>query len=271
MIQQGQRNENRATARTPEARYAYYRRCQVFKRNGAQCKAPAEKGSHICHAHAGQLATAVRRERERRAMLTEAVAEMRRRGRPECEMADLFTDFKGIQVTTAVMARAVITGKIDCKTAGQMVVHLQTVSKLLRVYHRVHRGTQRTTTASTTKYTEKAHLTTEARRHGELWKSYPGPSFAVKAPLIQDDSLKHGEFAPRSFITPQICADDRRLDRPGQTAHLTTEARRHGEQPKTLPLISTGDTDLKKPARAEAQSLTAEARRRGEQPKSENN
>jgi hypothetical protein len=243
----------------------------VFKRNGAQCKAPAEKGSHICHAHARQLATAVRRDRERRAVLADAVAEMRKRGRPECEMADLFTSFKGIQVTTAVMARAVITDKIDCKTAGQMVVHLQTVSKLLRVYHRVHRGTQRTTTASTTKYTEKVHLTTEARRHGELWKSYPGPSFAAKAPLIQDDSLKRGEFAPRSFITPQVCADDRRLDSPGKKAHLTTESPRHREQPKTLRLISAGDTDLKKPARAEAQSLTAKARRRGEQPKWENN
>lgn len=229
VIEQGHRNGDRAAARIPEARYAYYRRCQVFKRNGAQCKAPAETGSQICHAHAGQLAMAVRRERERRAVLAEAVTEMRRRGRPECEMADLFTDFKGIQVTTAVMARAVITGKIDCKTAGQMVVHLQTVSKLLRVYHRVHRGTQRTTTASTTKYTKK---------HEGL---------------------------------PQICADDRRLDKPAEKAHLTTETPRHGEQPKTLPLISIGDTDLKKPARAEAQSLTAEARRGGEQPRAENN
>src|SRR5579864_4220908 len=111
--------------RVPEARYAYYRRCQVFRRNGEQCKAPAETGSLICHAHAGQLATAVRRERERRAVLVEAVAEMRRRGRPECEMADLFTDFKGINVTLSVMARALICGRIDCKTAGQMVVHLQ--------------------------------------------------------------------------------------------------------------------------------------------------
>jgi hypothetical protein len=122
--------------RVPEARYAYYPRCQVFRRNGEQCKAPAEKGSQICHAHAGQLAMAVRREQERRAVLVEAVAEMRRRGKPECEMADLFTDFKGIQVTTAVMARAVITGRIDRKTAGQMVVHLQTMSKLLWQIHR---------------------------------------------------------------------------------------------------------------------------------------
>jgi len=210
MIQQGQKNENRATSRMPEARYAYYRRCQVFKRNGMQCKAPAEKGAHICHAHAGQLTMAVRRERERRAVLAEALAEMRRRGRPKCEMADLFTDFKGIQVTLAVMSRAVIKGTIDCKTAGQMGVHLQTISKLLWQIHRTKTST------------------TEARRHGELWKSYPGPSFAVKAPLIQDDSLKRGEFAPRSFITPQICANERSL------------------KTKNLPLINTNKTDLKK-------------------------
>jgi len=34
-------------------------------------------------------------------------------------------------------------------------------------------------------------FTTEARRDLE---SYLGPSFAVKAPLIQDDDLKRGEF-----------------------------------------------------------------------------
>src|SRR5947209_19273517 len=89
--------------RIPEARYAYYRRCQVFRRGGEQCKAPAEKGSHICHAHAGQLAMAVRRERERQAVLAEAVAQMRKRGRPECELADLFMACKGINMTLAVM------------------------------------------------------------------------------------------------------------------------------------------------------------------------
>src|ERR1051325_2521926 len=161
--------------KVPEARYSYYRRCQMFRRNGEQCKTPAEKGAAICHAHAAQQAMAFRRDLERRIMLAEAVAEMRRRGRPECEMADLFTDFKGIQVTLAVMSRAVIKGTIDCKTAGQMVVHLQTMSKLLWQIHRTKTST------------------TETRRHGELWKSYPGPSFALRAPLIQDDSLKRGE------------------------------------------------------------------------------
>jgi hypothetical protein len=76
---------------------------------------------------------AVRRERERRAVLAEAVAQMRRRSKPECEMRNLFMDFNGIQVTLAVMAQALIDGRIDCKTAGRLVVNLQTVSKLLRM------------------------------------------------------------------------------------------------------------------------------------------
>jgi len=135
--------------RVLEARYSYYRRCQVFRRNGEQCKAPAEKGAQICHAHAAQQAMAFRRDLERRIVLAEAVAEMRRQGRPECELADLFSDFKGIQVTLAVVSRALIAGRIDCKTAGRLIVHLQTMSKLLWMVHR------------------KKNSTTEAQRHGE--------------------------------------------------------------------------------------------------------
>jgi hypothetical protein len=163
--------------RIPEARYSYYRRCQVFRRNGVQCKAPAENGANICHAHAGQLAMAVRRERERRAVLMEAVAEMRRRGKPECEMADLFTSFNGIQVTLAVMSRAVITGRIDCKTAGRLVVHLQTLSKLLWQIHRKERKGRKDLPLIHTDLKKlpktkpfprmDADLTTESRRHGE--------------------------------------------------------------------------------------------------------
>jgi hypothetical protein len=147
----------KASQRMPEARYSYYRRCQVFRRNGEQCKAPAEKGEQICHAHAAQLAMAARRERERQAVLEEAVAEMRKRGKPEYEIADLFTDFKGIQVAVAVVAKALITGRIDCKTSGQMLVHLQTMSKLLWACHRVRRGTQKEKTF-TTKDTKKPEV-----------------------------------------------------------------------------------------------------------------
>ena len=121
----------------------------MFRRNGDQCKAPAEKGSAICHGHAAQHAMTLRRERERAAVLAKAVAEMRRQGKAECETPELFTDFKGIQVTMAVMAQALIDGRIDCKTAGRLVVHLQTMSKLLWMVHR------------------KSKSTTEARRHRE--------------------------------------------------------------------------------------------------------
>ncbi|HEY2389962.1 MAG TPA: hypothetical protein VGK22_02210 [Candidatus Angelobacter sp.] len=150
----------RKHGKNPEPRYAYYRRCQVFRRNGEQCKAPAEKGERICHAHAAQQATALRRERERRAVLAEAVAEMRRRGKTEfeslefekhkLEAKDLFMSFNGIQVTIAKMAQALIDGRIDCKTAGRLAVDLQTMSKILWLYHR---GTQRR--ALTTKVTKE--------------------------------------------------------------------------------------------------------------------
>ena len=122
--------------RLPEARYSYYRRCQLFRKNGEQCKAPAEKGSPICHAHAAQQAMAFRRDLERRIVLAEAVAEMRRQGHTKCELTNLLMDFKGIQVTLAVMARAIIGGRIDCKTAGRLVVHLQAMSKLLWTLHK---------------------------------------------------------------------------------------------------------------------------------------
>jgi hypothetical protein len=143
------------SAQAIEARYAYYRRCQVMRKGGEQCKAPAEKGEQICHAHAAQQALAMRRERERQAVLAEAVAEMRRRGRlesgkDEFEAKDLFMDFKGIQITIAKMAQALIDGRIDCKTAGRLAVHLQTMSKLLWL---CHRGTQRK--ALTTKDTKE--------------------------------------------------------------------------------------------------------------------
>lgn len=104
--------------RVPEARYSYYRRCQLFRRNGEQCQALAEKGAAICHAHATQQATTFRRDLERQIALAEALAEMRRQGKPECEMADLFMDFKGIQVTLAVVAPGADSGKDRLQNGG---------------------------------------------------------------------------------------------------------------------------------------------------------
>jgi hypothetical protein len=167
------------SGKAPEARYAYYRRCQEFRRNGEQCKAPAEKGEMVCHAHAGQREMALRRERERRAVLAEAVALMRKKGHLQCEMADLFTSFNGIQVTLAVMAQALINGRIDCKTAGRLAVNLQTMAKLLRMLDN----------------RRKALTTKDTKEHKGLL-------------TVQDDLPQpHG----KPELPGQICADERRL------------------------------------------------------------
>jgi hypothetical protein len=208
----------------PEARYAYYRRCQVFRKGGGQCKAPAEKGSHICYAHAGQLAMAVRRERERRAVLAEAVAQMRRQGKPDCEMADLFMDFKGIQVTLAAMAQALIDGRIDCKTAGRLVVQLQTVSKLLRMLHRTKTKTLPrinadiiNTDISDLKSAEETNLITEARRRGET----------QSLPQIRAEEGRSG----RPEELPAMLPTSR-----GMTAEKNWAANQHEETP--IPLVA---------------------------------
>jgi hypothetical protein len=178
----GHKNANLMdSGKKPEARYAYYRRCQEFRRNGEQCKAPAEKGAQVCHAHAGQRVTALRRERERRAVLAEAVALMRKKGQLQCEMADLFTSFNGIQVTLAVMAQALIDGRIDCKTAGRLAVDLQTMAKLLRMVD--HR--------------REALTTKDTKEHKGL--------LAVQDELPQT----HGKPGQAG----QICADKRRSEK----------------------------------------------------------
>ena len=213
---------NRAKAaaeRIPEARYAYYRRCQIFRTGSEQCKAPAEKGSHICYAHAGQLATAVRRERERRAVLAEAVAQMRKRVRPDCKMADLSTDFNGIQITIGVTMQALIEGKIDCKTAGRLVVQLQTVSKLLRMLHR--KGC-------------------EGRKEKQISPQISADERRLETktlPLINtnntDRNRDSGTSGDRGIGKQKLTPELRRARRHREKTSLTAEARRRGEEPKT--------------------------------------
>jgi hypothetical protein len=125
------RDSRKEPTKVPEARYAYYRRCQVFRDNGEQCKAPAEKEAQMCHAHRNQQAMELRRQMELTSVLAEAACKMRQRGKPDFRIADIFTDFKAIQVTLATMAQALITGRIDCKTAGRLGAGLQRATKVL--------------------------------------------------------------------------------------------------------------------------------------------
>jgi hypothetical protein len=131
------------SSKVPEARYAYYRRCQVFRKDGEQCKAPAEKGFGICYAHAREQATAFRRKLQLSILLVEVARHMRARGKPEFKIADIFTDFDAIQMTLAMMAQALLDGRIDCKTAGRLAIGLQTAAKLLQLCQRAHRESQK--------------------------------------------------------------------------------------------------------------------------------
>lgn len=153
-----------------EARYSYYRRCQVFRKNGEQCKAPAETGAHICYAHAREQATAFRRKLQLTILLAEVARRMRQRGKPGFEVADIFMDFNAIQVTLGVMAQAVIDGGIDCKTAGMLAIGLQTAAKVLRMIHRQGREARKGQQirpqihAARLSRTQKETSTAEARR-----------------------------------------------------------------------------------------------------------
>jgi hypothetical protein len=203
---------------TLEARYSYYRRCQVFRRNGEQCKAPAEKGTQICHSHAAQQAMAFRRDLERRIVLAEAVAQMRRRGKPECEMADLLSDFKGIQVTLAVMSRALIAGRIDCKTAGRLLVHLQMASKLLWMVHRKGREGRKENQESPQICAEERRSNSETAR-----PESPVPQMAFTSAIKRDMDEADLQGVLKSIVSifpasHRECRDGRCRDGPWQQA-----------------------------------------------------
>jgi hypothetical protein len=136
---------------------------------------------------------------------------MRRRGKPECEPVDLFMDFKGIQITLAKMAQAVIDGRIDCKTSGRLLVGLQMASKLLWMVHR------------------KRTSTTKARRHGEQ-RGLPQISADERRldkpggkPNLTAETRRRGE----ERRLPQVCEDERRLSR--RKASTTKDTKEHEE------------------------------------------
>ena len=108
-----------------EDRYAYYRRCRVFRRNGKQCKAPAMKGQHICYKHRQHAEMQERWKRQREKLLSQQGLGL--------------GNFRSIQRTVSAAAQAVIEGSIDAKVAGRLLVELQSAIKLLTVMERQKR------------------------------------------------------------------------------------------------------------------------------------
>src|SRR6478736_95811 len=95
-----------------EERYGYYRRCQRFRRNGQQCKAPAMKGADRCYKHQEQ-------------------ADSERRRREQFTLPPLL-DLRTVQRTIGEVAQALLQDRIDEDYAGELLQKLESASIRLR-------------------------------------------------------------------------------------------------------------------------------------------
>ncbi|HET6841304.1 MAG TPA: hypothetical protein VFK06_06405 [Candidatus Angelobacter sp.] len=97
--------KRKADGAVAEARYAYYRRCQRFRRDGVQCKAPALKGEELCYQHAAQAAASSRRE-----------AAVKSLGIPS-----RIASPRGLQTAISRIAQALADGRLDVKAGAMML------------------------------------------------------------------------------------------------------------------------------------------------------
>jgi len=98
-----------------EERYGYYRRCQTFRGNGEQCKAPAIKGDSLCYKHA-----------------QEADLEQRRKNMRQSFALPPLRDLKTVQASIGEVANAIIENRIDEDYAGELLQELERASIALR-------------------------------------------------------------------------------------------------------------------------------------------
>jgi hypothetical protein len=98
-----------------EERHGYYRRCQTFRRNGEQCKAPAIKGDSLCYKHAQEADLQQRRQEMRQRF---ALPPLR--------------DLKTVQASIGEVANAIIDNRIDEDYAAELLQELERASIALR-------------------------------------------------------------------------------------------------------------------------------------------
>ena len=99
----------------PEERYGYYRRCQRFRRNGEQCKAPAIKGEQLCYQHT-----------------QEAEMELRRRTMRQSFVLPPLRDLRTVQSQLGEVTKAIIEDRIDEDYAVELLAQLERASAALR-------------------------------------------------------------------------------------------------------------------------------------------
>jgi hypothetical protein len=95
-----------------EERYGYYRRCQRFRKDGQQCKAPAMKDADVCYKHQGQ-------------------ADIDRRRRAQYTLPPL-VDLATVQRAISDVAQALVQDRIDEDYAGELLHKLEKASLVLR-------------------------------------------------------------------------------------------------------------------------------------------
>lgn len=98
-----------------EERYGYYRRCQRFRRNGEQCKAPAMKGEPFCHQHT-----------------QEAEMELRRQTMQQSFVLPPLRDLRTVQSQLGKVTKAIIEDRIDEDYAVELLAQLERASAALR-------------------------------------------------------------------------------------------------------------------------------------------
>src|SRR6476646_2197603 len=95
-----------------EERYGYYRRCQRFRRNGQQCKAPAMKDADVCYKHQQR-------------------ADRERRWRAQYTLPPL-VDVATVRRAISDVAQGLWQGSIDEDYAAELLQKLERASMVLR-------------------------------------------------------------------------------------------------------------------------------------------
>jgi hypothetical protein len=95
-------------------RYAYYRRCQRFRKGGQQCKAPAMKDADVCYKHQEQ-------------------ADIERRRRAQYTLPPL-VDLATVRRAIGDVAQALVQDRIDEDYAGELLQKLEIASMALRPF-----------------------------------------------------------------------------------------------------------------------------------------
>ena len=95
-----------------EARYGYYRRCQRFRKNRQQCKAPAMKDADVCYKHQQR-------------------AELERRWRAQYTLPPL-VDLATVRRAISDVTQALWQDRIDEDYASELLQELERASMVLR-------------------------------------------------------------------------------------------------------------------------------------------